>query len=392
MDKVFRVELSGGNRRYSELDLPATSYELLDALERLQRKPGDKPEWEIIEHTGFQFLHVHLTGECDLYQLNALATRLSQMTSSDKIAFEGLFNMEVAKKYGPISIGTMVDLAYSTDCCHVVEGVTTDAQLGEFYAENGFMPELDNLPDSVFQLLDFDKLGEKMRIEDGGILVNRGYVAQHADLKQVYDTLTLVPKTPDYAFRLLIGRYPIETNDQPDKLVPLTLPATPDELADALNACGAASWDEVVFQAEDSAIPNILEERNCDGIEEINELAQVIQYRAGRSELTKLKAVLHASDCHSIHAATYIAENLDDYLYEPDQRTAEEVAMEELRFVVDEQSLATLQKHVNLFNYGMDVIKETNAMMTPYGLTLRRDGEMLLSIDENPSQGGMQMQ
>ena len=107
MDKAFRVELSGGNRRYCELDLPATNYELLDALERLQRKPGDKPEWEIIEHTGFQFLHVHLAGECDLYQLNALATRLGQMTSSDKIAFEGLFNMEVAKKYGPISICTM---------------------------------------------------------------------------------------------------------------------------------------------------------------------------------------------------------------------------------------------------------------------------------------------
>ena len=392
MDKVLRVELAGGNRRYCKLDLPATAYEMLDALERLQLKPGDKPEWEIIEHTGFQFLHVHLTGECDLYQLNALATRLGQMNSSDRIAFEGLFNMEVAKKYGPISIATMVDLAYSTDCCHVVEGVTTDAQLGEFYAENGFMPELDALPDGVFQLLDFDKLGEKMRIEDGGILVNRGYVAQHADLKQVYDTLTIVPQTPDYAFRLLIGRYPFETNEQPEKQVALELPATPDELADALNACGAASWDEVVFQTEDSAVPHILEELDSDGIEEINELAQAIQYRAKRSELTKLKAVLHASDCHSIHAATYIAENLDDYLYEPAQRTAEEVAMEELRFVVDEQSLATLQKHVNLFNYGMDVIKETNAMMTPYGLTLRRDGEMLLSLDETPSQGGMQMQ
>lgn len=392
MDKVFRVELSGGNRRYCELDLPATNYELLDALERLQRKPGDKPEWEIIEHTGFQFLHVHLAGECDLYQLNALATRLGQMTSSDKIAFEGLFNMEVAKKYGPISIGTMADLAYSTDCCHVVEGVTTDAQLGEFYAENGFMPELDNLPDSVFQLLDFDKLGEKMRIEDGGILVNRGYVAQHADLKQVYDTLSLVPQTPDYAFRLLIGSYPFETNDQPEKLVALELPATPDELADALNDCGAASWDEVVFQTEDSAVPHILEELDSDSIEEINELAQAIQYRAKRSELTKLKAVLHASDCHSIHAATYIAENLDDYLYEPDQRTAEEVAMEELRFIVDEQSLATLKKHVNLFNYGTDVIKENNAAMTPYGLVQRRDGELLQTIDETPSQGGMQMQ
>lgn len=374
------------------MDLPATNYEMLDALERLQLKPGDKPDWEIIWSSGFHFLRVHLAGECDLYQLNALATRLGQMNSSDKIAFEGLFNMEVAKKYGPISIVTMVDLAYSTDCCHVVEGVTTDAQLGEFYAENGFMPELDSLPDDVFQLLDFDKLGEKMRLEDGGILVNRGYVSPQSDLKQVYDTLPLVPQTPDYAFRLLIGRYPFETNDQPEKLVPLTLPATPDELADALNTCGAASWDEVVFQTEDSAVPHILEELDCDSIEEINELAQAIQYRAKRSELTKLKAVFHASECHSIHAATYVAENLDDYLCELDQRTAEEVASEELRFIVDEQSLATLKKHVNLFNYGMDVIKENNAAMTPYGLVQRRDGELLQTMDKTPSQGGMQMQ
>lgn len=385
------MELVGGNRRYCELDLPATNYELLDALDRLQLHPGDKPKWEIIEHTSFQFLHVHLTGECNLYQLNALSTRLSQMNHREQIAFEGLFSMEVAKKYGPISIATMIDLAYSTDCCHVVENVRTDEQLGRFYAENGFMPELDALPDNVYQLLDFDKLGEKMRLEDGGILVNRGYVSQHADLKQIYDSLPLIPKQPEYVFRLLIDRCSFETNGQPNKLVPLTLPATPDELADALTACGAVSWDEVVFQTEDSAIPHILEELNCDGIEEINELAQAIQYRVGRSELTKLKAVLHAADCHDISAATCIAENLDDYVYEPDQRTAEEVAMEELHFIVDEQSLETLKKHVNLFNYGMDVIQKTNAMMTPYGLVQRRDGEMLLTLDENPSQAGMQL-
>ena len=54
--------------------------------------------------------------------------------------------------------------------------------------------------------------------------------------------------------------------------------------------------------------------------------------------------------------------------------------------------MAILMVFVNLFNYGMDVIQETNAMMTPYGLVQRRDGEMLLTLDENPSQGGMQMQ
>lgn len=42
----------------------------------------------------------------------------------------------------------------------------------------------------------------------------------------------------------------------------------------------------------------------------------------------------------------------DDYLLEPDQRTPEEVAIEELRFIVDEHSRSILQKHVVLYNYG----------------------------------------
>ena len=96
---------------------------------RMRLTLGDKPRWEFLEHHSFQFLHVHLTHECDLYQLNALATCLGQMNGREKTAFEGLFNMEVSKKYGPISVATMINLAYSTDCCHVINA-TTDEQLG----------------------------------------------------------------------------------------------------------------------------------------------------------------------------------------------------------------------------------------------------------------------
>ena len=42
MDKVFRVELSGNKDRCCELELPATYYSLLDALDKLQMAPGDK--------------------------------------------------------------------------------------------------------------------------------------------------------------------------------------------------------------------------------------------------------------------------------------------------------------------------------------------------------------
>lgn len=390
MDKVFTVELATDKRRYCELELPATPYELLDALEKLQMKPGGQPRWEFIENSRFHFLHVHLTDECDLYQLNALATRLGELDSSGRIAFEGLFNQELAKKDGPITIATMIDLAYSTDCCMVVEGVTTDAQLGEFYAENGFMPELNELPDSIFQLLDFDKLGEKMRLEDGGILVNRGYVSPQSDLKRVYDTLNLVPRKPGYVFSLMVGRYPFETNGQPEIQTRLELPATPDELAEALNACGAASWNEVVFEVEDSAIPHILEELDCDGIDDLSDLAQAIQYRQERSELPKLKAALHAANCHDISTATFIAENLDDYLYEKEPRSVEEVGLDELRFIVDSEALKILQKHVNLYNYGNAVMEEHHSKLTPYGLVERKDGEMQMFFDEKPQ--GMVMQ
>lgn len=48
MNKVFRVELSGGNGCYCELELPAAPYELLDALERLQMPMDGKPDWDIM--------------------------------------------------------------------------------------------------------------------------------------------------------------------------------------------------------------------------------------------------------------------------------------------------------------------------------------------------------
>ena len=48
MDKVFRVELSGNKDRCCELELPAAYYSFLDALDKLQMAPGDKPRWEFL--------------------------------------------------------------------------------------------------------------------------------------------------------------------------------------------------------------------------------------------------------------------------------------------------------------------------------------------------------
>lgn len=391
MDKVFRVELSGNKDRCCELELPAADYGLLDALDKLQMAPGDKPRWEFLEHHSFPFLHVHLAHECDFYQLNALATVLSQMNSRERTAFEGLFNMEVAKKYGPISVATMIDLAYSTDCCHVVNA-TTDEQLGRFYAENDFIPALEKVPDSIFEYLDFEMLGRKARFEEGGVFASNGYVTQHTELKQVYETLDLKPSAPSYAIRLLAGSSPMDSDGLPEKQVYLNLPATQEALDHVLEVCEAPSWREMVFWTEDGAVPDLLENMDCDDIQELNELAKHLKCRENSGELSKLKAVILATDCHDVGTAIQISENLDDYLFEPDQRNPEEVASEELRLIVDEQSLSILKKHVSLYNYGLDVMAANNAVLTPYGLVQRRDGNELLQAQEPPSErSGMEM-
>ena len=120
---------------------------------------------------------------------------------------------------------------------------------------------------------------------------------------------------------------------------------------------------------------------------------QKIMYDSG-NELAAFAAKqinYHVMGYYPITPSTQIAENLDDYLLEPDQRNPEEVAIEELRFIVDEHSRSILQKHVALYNYGQDVMAAHNALLTPYGLVQRRDGEPIHSEETQAENAGMEM-
>ena len=138
-------------------------------------------------------------------------------------------------------------------------------------------------------------------------------------------------------------------------------------------------------------MPALLENTDCDDIHGLNELAKCFKELRAQGELSKFKAVILAADCHDIGTAIQISDNLNDYLLEPDQRTPEEVAIEELRFIVDEHSRSILQKHIVLYSYGKDVMASNNALLTPYGLVQRRDGEPIRSEEMQAEKAGMEM-
>lgn len=204
MGKVFSTSATwpdapdGGGEMF--VDLPATPCEMLDIREKLRLGEGEAALFRVDEFYRFDFLAPHLTETCDLSELNTLAEKLAELDERQTIALAGLVQMDEAKQSGPIGLPRLIDLAHSTECCHVVGEVLNDGQLGRFCAENGFCPGLDDLPDEVFDLLDFERIGRELRREQGGVLEERtadhpgGYVERHSDLVQAYKEINEQPE------------------------------------------------------------------------------------------------------------------------------------------------------------------------------------------------------
>lgn len=395
MNRIFKVYLAkagSASEASAGLDLPAGPHALLDALDKARLGPEDKLYMEVSEYYKCEFLAPYLYDDCDLYALNALAGHLSEMEDRNLTAFEGLLQMEVNKREGPITMQKLCDLAVSVDCCHVVGEALNDSQLGRFYAENSFVPEVENLPDAVFELLDFEKIGRQARLGEGGVFTERGYVIQSGEPRQAPPVPTGPPQKPDHVFQLILDNYPFDEDNHKWLHIPLNLPATEEELDAALGKLDAPSWDEVICTDYDGTIPN-LRDMTDDvflDIEQLNEFSAAVRKVEQAGRLTKYKAVLEATECTDLDIAATLADRLDEYVFDPNISGFTELAEDELRFSVSEDTAELLKKHLNLYQYGQDILKQENAAITSYGLIQRGDGQPV-NIMEQLNQQRMEM-
>lgn len=190
---VFSVYAAGRGPReaYAVLDLPATPYEIEDALEKVRLQPDEELLLEIEEYYDFGFLAPYLEDVNNLHGLNALAQRLSQFVDYESAVFAGQLKMDLEARISDITLPRLLSLANNTPYCDVVDVAVNDSQLGKFYAENGFVTELEQLPDEAFKIiedmLDYEQIGRKMRQAEGGVFVDRstygysGYVIRHRE-------------------------------------------------------------------------------------------------------------------------------------------------------------------------------------------------------------------
>ena len=396
--KIFHVYLAKegvpNNESYAKLDLPASPWEVVDALDKVRLNEGEQLYMEIEDYDAFEYLSPHLDGlDISLNELNDLAALLSVLDEVQEVAFEGLFSIEVQRKVnangGVITLQDLRDLAVSakTDCYHVVDAAD-DAQLGRFYAENEFIPELDGVSNEVFEMLDFAGIGRMMRCSENGVFVNSLYVLRDGELTTAPPVQKALPGKPGYLFRLTLGLHP-DIGDT--RTVTLDLPAAEAELLDAQEQLGVEGWEGVTVIDYDGIIPYAAEFTDLPmELEELNAFTKAAR-DIPRSEVPKLKALLEQFEVQDIETAMLLTEHLADYILTPNLSSPQEAALDQLCFIMDREEAVRLIPYVNLFNYGETVIHEDNAVLSPYGLLHRADYQPMLSPMQETQKMEMKM-
>ena len=399
--KILRVYLAKNDTPYSaayaKLELPASPWEVWDAMEKVRLQTDDILYMEIEDYFAFEYLSPHLDGlDISLNELNDLAAQLAALDEVQGIAFEGMFSIAAQRKVnangGVITLQDLRDLAVSakTDCYHVVDAAD-DAQLGRFYAENGFIPELDGISDEVFEMLDFAGIGRMMRCGENGVFVGNLYVLQDGELTTAPPVQKTLPEKPGYLFRLTLGLHP-DIGDA--RTVTLDLPAAEAELLDAQEQLGTEGWEGVAVIDYDGIIPYAAEFTDLPmELDEFNVLAAAVRdMPSPEKQLPKLKALLEQFEVQDIETAMRLTDHLDDYVLTPGISSPQETALDQLCFIMDREEAVRLIPYVNLFNYGETVIHADNAALTSYGLLHRADYEPMLSPKQQKREKEMTMQ
>ena len=369
---------------YVTLAVPAEPWAVLDAWERLRPAPDTKVEWEIEDYGEFPDLLPALASGEDFPALNALAEKLAGLSGQERTAFEGLVRLQDGR---PMEPDALIALSEQARHCRVVPEATDDASLGRFCAANGSIPEVKDVSDKVFELLDFQLLGRRIRQAEGGVFTSRGYVVPDSTWKPTQSQgPRTAPEAPAGIFRLELRRG--------EERAELTLPAGQElvEVRDRMEAIGLSNCAVTAFHSRVPQIPAAW--AAPERLDTLNCLAIRLMVLADREplKLVKYKAVLEAWPPTSLEEAMALTERLDTYSLDRSAASTEDVARGELRSAVGEEQADLLCRYLNLYGYGEALIQQYRGELTDYGLLTRADNQPVQEpLPPQPKLGGMEM-
>lgn len=124
----------------------------------------------------------------NIYTLEYLARKIEDIYYSTK-------QLEAMIEYGEHTDGAeqLIDLVDSEECFYFMPEVRDDFELGYEYAENNgvFASAIESM-DIIRNYIDYEAYGRDIRITDGGIFTNNGYISLTDDVSDNFNFLEVI--------------------------------------------------------------------------------------------------------------------------------------------------------------------------------------------------------
>ena len=373
MDKSLRIILDMGA---DYLELPADEYDLVDCADRLHNPNGIL--FTILAMPSN--VHYDRVSKGGLAELNLLSEKLAAMDCWQQDAFIGLTAMSDSHPDAP----ALINLAMNADKCQVLYEVGNHEELGRFYVDNDIYELPNGTPESLYDYLDYEKIGYECRQKEGGIFLDNCYVLNLEPIEQLYDGHPPELARPSAPFLLTLGLGPPAEGDP---TVTLELPATDKQIKAVLEQIDSCCPEECVCHRLVGVLPQAeawLEDMG--GFDTLNQLAANVKDIVERNELPLYKAMLEATECADLETALLLSTQTEDYILTADMITFEDVAVGELNFMLNSDDAEGLIPFVDLPSFGKQVLKNCNAILTDYGQINRVDYQPMQAPAIEPEQ------
>lgn len=396
----FKVEISNMGPKSFEtsviMELPATWADFHDALHKARIENSRHCKNEVVWSRRSDLSERQIGCNVNLLELNFLAQRLALLREDEELGFEGLLRMEEKDRVGPVPLPRLIDLTFNTELCCVAPNIHSTVELGMY------LWETDRLSDGAMRLLDEAEpkeyresllavFGKKYMDDVGGVITNHGYVERSGELRRVY-----VPEETAYFQRsgapvvLEFSRGCFEGPDDSNGLIAtLDLPTCEEAVRRAIRSVEAAAFEECDFRCVGCLIPAAQDMIN-DTIEEEGDIrlahsfAKMLQKKKriwDEVDIVKYKALLEASGCTVLKDAMKLAEELDQYDFQPEINTAEDYAEATMKARYPDLPSVLFQT-AHSFQVGAELMREEHAALTDYGLIRRKDGQPLPTFEQ----------
>ena len=378
---IANPELYCVNEQYeaAEVWCPATVDEWEDAMQRarIDKKGVDFVECSIMDR---EFNDSDcLMEDISLEELDFLGERLCTMDEAERLMFKGRMEKHSVKT---VTVKDYINMTYNLEQCQIAFDVTNLKELGEFFAEQNMVPELQNLPPETLDLIDYTKIGEKIHAEKEGVFIEEGYFYDETtDFEIVYDGKTLPEKSEKdtYLFRVKVSKQ--KSPEETAEGVWISLPKEAEQLQNVPNALGADSWDECRLLGLQSVLRGMQLCINWPkDIERLNTLAQEVN-ALNRMEQMKFKAMLEVSAYHTLDDVQELFEQLENYQLYSTMVTVEDYAQQQLEAEMKAEFPEDLVEFIDFSGYYETYLKDNPVTSTMYGLLKRKSVQPELEME-----------